>query len=203
MIISRLLNLARAVSRTGPSQILGGGGNKAADLVWELVPCTAASRSLSLAWKTSRHASHALTAWRHCRAMSSSSSADDRLAALQRLSRAGRHRSPKSTHAPSGSRGPPGPSESSSGRAVLQQQQQQDSSNGSSMVSVTPSETQASDVQLSGVVGHQALIITRPVEWGTVIFGYEQANKVGCQQSQFVGVPNTCAYSFWDIEHTV
>lgn len=32
-------------------------------------------------------------------------------------------------------------------------------------------------VQVQDVVGHPALVITRNVEWGTVIFGFEQANK--------------------------
>ena len=31
--------------------------------------------------------------------------------------------------------------------------------------------------QIEDVVGHPALVITRNVEWGTVIFGFEQANK--------------------------
>jgi len=31
--------------------------------------------------------------------------------------------------------------------------------------------------QVEDVVGHPALVITRNVEWGTVIFGFEQANK--------------------------
>lgn len=31
--------------------------------------------------------------------------------------------------------------------------------------------------QVQDVVGHPALVITRNVEWGTVIFGFEQANK--------------------------
>lgn len=30
---------------------------------------------------------------------------------------------------------------------------------------------------MEDVVGHPALVITRNVEWGTVIFGFEQANK--------------------------
>lgn len=30
---------------------------------------------------------------------------------------------------------------------------------------------------MQDVVGHPALVITRNVEWGTVIFGFEQANK--------------------------
>ena len=33
------------------------------------------------------------------------------------------------------------------------------------------------DAQVQDVVGHPALVITRNVEWGTVIFGFEQANK--------------------------
>ncbi len=31
--------------------------------------------------------------------------------------------------------------------------------------------------QVEDVLGHPALVITRNVEWGTVIFGFEQANK--------------------------
>ena len=30
---------------------------------------------------------------------------------------------------------------------------------------------------MQDVVGHPALVIARNVEWGTVIFGFEQANK--------------------------
>ena len=30
---------------------------------------------------------------------------------------------------------------------------------------------------MAGVVNHPALIVTRPVEWGTVLLGFEQANK--------------------------
>ena len=36
---------------------------------------------------------------------------------------------------------------------------------------------QCSVAQVQHVVGHPALVITRNVEWGTVIFGFEQANK--------------------------
>ncbi|DBA72062.1 TPA: hypothetical protein ACH3X2_010794 [Trebouxia sp. C0005] len=43
--------------------------------------------------------------------------------------------------------------------------------------SVQASQSQASDLQVEDVVGHPALVITRNVEWGTVIFGFEQANK--------------------------
>ncbi|KAL0047615.1 hypothetical protein WJX82_007792 [Trebouxia sp. C0006] len=43
--------------------------------------------------------------------------------------------------------------------------------------SVQASQSQATDLQVEDVVGHPALVITRNVEWGTVIFGFEQANK--------------------------
>ncbi|EFJ53297.1 hypothetical protein VOLCADRAFT_115863 [Volvox carteri f. nagariensis] len=42
---------------------------------------------------------------------------------------------------------------------------------------VTPAEGPASEAQLVAALDHPALIVTRPIEWGTVIFGYEQANK--------------------------
>ncbi|KXZ45777.1 hypothetical protein GPECTOR_50g570 [Gonium pectorale] len=42
---------------------------------------------------------------------------------------------------------------------------------------VTPQEGRASEAQISAALDHPALIVTRPIEWGTVIFGYEQANK--------------------------
>jgi hypothetical protein len=45
------------------------------------------------------------------------------------------------------------------------------------LTTVVPSQTQASDEQVEQVVGHTALVITRPIEWGTVILGYEQANR--------------------------
>ncbi|KAG2438624.1 hypothetical protein HXX76_005172 [Chlamydomonas incerta] len=44
-------------------------------------------------------------------------------------------------------------------------------------LTVTPVEGKASEVQLAAALDHPALIVTRPIEWGTVIFGYEQANK--------------------------
>lgn len=37
--------------------------------------------------------------------------------------------------------------------------------------------TASADAQVQDVVGHPALVIARNVEWGTVIFGFEQANK--------------------------
>ncbi|KAL3131136.1 hypothetical protein ABBQ38_000441 [Trebouxia sp. C0009 RCD-2024] len=42
---------------------------------------------------------------------------------------------------------------------------------------VEAKQGQASQLQVQDVVGHPALVITRNVEWGTVIFGFEQANK--------------------------
>ncbi|GMH43421.1 hypothetical protein BSKO_11343 [Bryopsis sp. KO-2023] len=42
---------------------------------------------------------------------------------------------------------------------------------------IQPAETHASDLQVASVVNHPALIITRAIEWGTVLLGFEQANK--------------------------
>lgn len=42
---------------------------------------------------------------------------------------------------------------------------------------VQASQSSATQLQVEDVVGHPALVITRNVEWGTVIFGFEQANK--------------------------
>lgn len=44
-------------------------------------------------------------------------------------------------------------------------------------VDVQPSEGPAGAAAVAGVVNHPALIVTRPVEWGTVLLGFEQANK--------------------------
>jgi hypothetical protein len=44
---------------------------------------------------------------------------------------------------------------------------------------VTPREGAASELQLAAALDHSALIVTRPIEWGTVIFGYEQARRAG------------------------
>ncbi|KAL4451629.1 hypothetical protein ABPG75_007291 [Micractinium tetrahymenae] len=41
---------------------------------------------------------------------------------------------------------------------------------------VAPREGPASEVQVASVVDHPALIVTRPIEWGTVLLGFEQAN---------------------------
>ncbi|GAX76018.1 hypothetical protein CEUSTIGMA_g3461.t1 [Chlamydomonas eustigma] len=103
----------------------------------------------------------------HLRAYSS----DNKTATLQRLSRAARHRSLKSKHA-SESNGSSSPKQSSPSLS-----EEAAASPISTAVMVTPSETQATDLQLSQVLSHSALIITRPIEWGTIIFGYEQANK--------------------------
>lgn len=42
---------------------------------------------------------------------------------------------------------------------------------------VVPQETSPAPSQVSDVVGHSALIIARPIEWGTVLLGFEQANR--------------------------
>ncbi|KAL6745543.1 Scramblase-domain-containing protein [Haematococcus lacustris] len=60
---------------------------------------------------------------------------------------------------------------------VQEDGQQQADTSSTALTTVTPSSTRASLQQVEQVVGHSALIITRPVEWGTVIFGYEQANR--------------------------
>ncbi|WIA31346.1 hypothetical protein OEZ86_002247 [Tetradesmus obliquus] len=42
---------------------------------------------------------------------------------------------------------------------------------------ITPVEAHPSEVQLSDLLGHEALVVTRSIEWGTVILGFEQATK--------------------------
>uniref|UniRef100_A0A383V788 Phospholipid scramblase n=1 Tax=Tetradesmus obliquus TaxID=3088 RepID=A0A383V788_TETOB len=42
---------------------------------------------------------------------------------------------------------------------------------------ITPVEAHPSEVQLSDLLGHDALVVTRSIEWGTVILGFEQATK--------------------------
>jgi uncharacterized protein YxjI len=42
---------------------------------------------------------------------------------------------------------------------------------------VSPQEAQSDIAQVSDVVDHSALVITRGVEWGTVLLGFEQANR--------------------------
>lgn len=42
---------------------------------------------------------------------------------------------------------------------------------------VRPSAAEPAEVAVAGVVNHPALIVTRPVEWGTVLLGFEQANR--------------------------
>ena len=194
MIIPRVFLVARSVSWTGHYKIFSrsfeGRGLSSyitADLFGKL-SCIMPARSSIPNLEAAQSSSHASMAfWQHqLKSMSSSSAGGDgaRAAALQRLSRASRHRSHKSSHAPSSSRSPGTPSlvsDPTSGSP----EPAPGSSSSTSMVVVTPSETKASDVQLSEVVGHQALVITRPVEWGTVIFGYEQANKV-CPRGRVV-----------------
>lgn len=45
------------------------------------------------------------------------------------------------------------------------------------VVEVNPRDTSASTTEIAHFVGHSALVVTRPVEWGTVLLGYEQANR--------------------------
>lgn len=42
---------------------------------------------------------------------------------------------------------------------------------------VAPVEGPADELQVASVVDHPALIVTRPIEWGTVLLGFEQANR--------------------------
>jgi hypothetical protein len=42
---------------------------------------------------------------------------------------------------------------------------------------VRPAEVAASPAEVAAVVGHAALVVTRPVEWGTVLLGFEQQNR--------------------------
>eukprot|EP00197_Chlamydomonas_leiostraca_P013131 CAMPEP_0202872482 /NCGR_PEP_ID=MMETSP1391-20130828/21300_1 /ASSEMBLY_ACC=CAM_ASM_000867 /TAXON_ID=1034604 /ORGANISM="Chlamydomonas leiostraca, Strain SAG 11-49" /LENGTH=518 /DNA_ID=CAMNT_0049553531 /DNA_START=71 /DNA_END=1624 /DNA_ORIENTATION=+ len=60
------------------------------------------------------------------------------------------------------------PEETPSQPAITEQQ---------TAVVVRPNEGPASVQQIANVLNHSALIITRPIEWGNVIFGYEQANR--------------------------
>eukprot|EP01025_Chloroclados_australasicus_P055600 TRINITY_DN6776_c0_g2_i12.p1 TRINITY_DN6776_c0_g2~~TRINITY_DN6776_c0_g2_i12.p1 ORF type:complete len:483 (+),score=71.66 TRINITY_DN6776_c0_g2_i12:2459-3907(+) len=55
---------------------------------------------------------------------------------------------------------------------------------------VAPAEAVASSGQISSVVSHPALVITRDIEWGTVLLGYEQCNKyvIYDQSGQVVGL---------------
>ncbi|KAF6252183.1 Scramblase-domain-containing protein [Scenedesmus sp. NREL 46B-D3] len=42
---------------------------------------------------------------------------------------------------------------------------------------IAPVEAHPSEAQIQDVVGHEALVVTRSIEWGTVILGFEQATK--------------------------
>ncbi len=42
---------------------------------------------------------------------------------------------------------------------------------------VRPAETSASAAEIASVVDHPAIVVTRPIEWGSVLLGYEQANR--------------------------
>lgn len=44
-------------------------------------------------------------------------------------------------------------------------------------VVVQPNQGPASIQQVANVLNHSALIITRPIEWGNIILGYEQAQR--------------------------
>eukprot|EP00879_Flechtneria_rotunda_P017867 GHRR01018727.1.p1 GENE.GHRR01018727.1~~GHRR01018727.1.p1 ORF type:complete len:463 (+),score=113.14 GHRR01018727.1:109-1497(+) len=48
---------------------------------------------------------------------------------------------------------------------------------GQHVTALAPQESPPSQVQIADVVNHPALIVTRAIEWGTVILGFEQATK--------------------------
>ncbi|GLI70231.1 hypothetical protein VaNZ11_015080 [Volvox africanus] len=114
----------------------------------------------------------------HCSAASLASTSEDAASvAVRRLAAARRRRERLTEVATSRDPSPSGP-EHGTGDAIDSDLQQQ----GAGIVpagttAVVPAEGRASDVQLAAALDHPALIITRPIEWGTVIFGYEQANK--------------------------
>lgn len=68
---------------------------------------------------------------------------------------------------------------SSSRRAAIQRLNRISTRRGNSAPTkaVLPRETAALPSQIASVVGHSALIIARAVEWGTVLLGFEQANR--------------------------
>lgn len=82
--------------------------------------------------------------------------------ALRRLRRAG-------ARAAAGSRG--------SGGALQRLEESGGEVDAGPATDVQPQEGPADQLQVASVVGHPALVITRPVEWGTVLLGFEQANK--------------------------
>ncbi|KAL4856200.1 putative AAA domain-containing protein [Chlorella vulgaris] len=82
--------------------------------------------------------------------------------ALRRLRRAG-------ARAAAGSRG--------SGGALQRLGESDGEVDAGPATDVQPQEGPADQLQVASVVGHPALVITRPVEWGTVLLGFEQANK--------------------------
>jgi hypothetical protein len=51
---------------------------------------------------------------------------------------------------------------------------------------VQPREGPANELQVAAALDHPALIVTRPIEWGTVILGYEQANRCAFCFSSYV-----------------
>jgi hypothetical protein len=65
----------------------------------------------------------------------------------------------------------------SSGAAPPARRIPRDLQDSSSPREVAPSTSAASFNEVSAVVNRPALVITRPVEWGTVLLGFEQANR--------------------------
>ncbi|GFR43289.1 hypothetical protein Agub_g4354, partial [Astrephomene gubernaculifera] len=117
-----------------------------------------------------------------CRQLHSSAAAQaedgaDRAAALRRLA-AARTRRQRSVAAAEVAR-----ERSAASEEGDLQQQQQAAQGGDALAPaaptamITPVEGKATEAQLAAALDHAALIVTRPIEWGTVIFGYEQANK--------------------------
>ncbi|GLC40982.1 hypothetical protein PLESTB_000960200 [Pleodorina starrii] len=119
----------------------------------------------------------------HGTTASLAAASDDNAAAVRRLA-AARLRRERLAEAAAAAQG--GSRHSDTGGAEVdpqqqQQQQQQLQQDGAvvaaNTTAVTPVEGRASEAQLTAALDHPALIVTRPIEWGTVIFGYEQANK--------------------------
>eukprot|EP00198_Chlamydomonas_reinhardtii_P007189 XP_001696525.1 phospholipid scramblase [Chlamydomonas reinhardtii] len=103
---------------------------------------------------------------------------DDRSAAVRRLAAARTRRAKAASDSDSASARERAAAEEQALVAGGDQQQQTGLvPAASNALTVTPAEGKASEVQLAAALDHPALIVTRPIEWGTVIFGYEQANK--------------------------
>ncbi|GIL59690.1 hypothetical protein Vafri_14423 [Volvox africanus] len=114
----------------------------------------------------------------HCSAASLASTTEDTAsAALRRLAAARRRRERLTEVATSRDTSPSSPEHGTGGAIDPHVQQQGAGVVPAGTTAVVPVEGLASDVQLAAALDHPALIITRPIEWGTVIFGYEQANK--------------------------